>query len=140
MAIVVKNTKSAPTSIENEKNCAQTNTIILQIDSSIYFYYWKNWEGRTRNKFENGNLKLEDKVGLKNYQTEADRKIEQIVSANLKKYFTRINETVWTKILRFVQADVMLQTGLFHALSLIKRSRWSRTVLWFLFYIVKWNT
>merc|ERR1711941_242683 len=33
--------------------------------------------------FKHGNLKIEDKGGLKNYQTEADRKIEQLLVGNI---------------------------------------------------------
>merc|ERR1711879_14117 len=37
--------------------------------------------------FKHGNLKIEDKGGLKNYQTEADRKIEQLLVGNIEKHF-----------------------------------------------------
>jgi len=37
--------------------------------------------------FDNGNLKIVDKGGLKNCQTQADREIEQLVVGNIEKYF-----------------------------------------------------
>lgn len=37
--------------------------------------------------FKHGNLKIEDKGGLRNYQTEADRKIEQLLVGNIEKHF-----------------------------------------------------
>ena len=40
--------------------------------------------------FQNGNLKIEDKGGLKNYQTEADTKIEQLLRGNIEKHFPDI--------------------------------------------------
>lgn len=40
--------------------------------------------------FKHGNLKIEDKGGLKNYQTEADTKIEQLLVGNLEKHFPGI--------------------------------------------------
>lgn len=40
--------------------------------------------------FQNGNLKIEDKGGLKNYQTIADRKIEQLLVGNIEKHFPGI--------------------------------------------------
>jgi len=40
--------------------------------------------------FKNGDLKIEDKGGLKNYQTIADRKIEQLLIGNLEKHFPGI--------------------------------------------------
>jgi len=41
--------------------------------------------------FKNGNLKIEDKGGLKNYQTIADRKIEQLLVGNIEKHFPNVN-------------------------------------------------
>jgi len=40
--------------------------------------------------FDNGNLKIEDKGGLKNYQTIADTKIEQLLVGNIEKHFPGI--------------------------------------------------
>jgi len=40
--------------------------------------------------FQHGNLKIENKGGLKNYQTEADTKIEQLLVGNLEKHFPGI--------------------------------------------------
>merc|ERR1712178_42914 len=40
--------------------------------------------------FQHGNLKIEDKGGLKNYQTEADIKIEQLLVGDLEKHFPGI--------------------------------------------------
>merc|ERR1712170_320646 len=40
--------------------------------------------------FQHGNLKIEDKGGLKNYQTEADIKIERLLVGNLEKHFPGI--------------------------------------------------
>lgn len=37
--------------------------------------------------FQRGNLKIEDKGGLKNYQTEADIAIEKLLVGNLEKHF-----------------------------------------------------